>query len=119
MEMLVVVAIIVALAGMGGYMYIRQMEQSKISLARTHVKTTLTTAVKTYYLDHGEYPPSLDVLMQETDGKGPYLESLEALIDPWKQAYQYDPTGPNNGGMKPDIWAASAAGLIGNWDIQR
>jgi general secretion pathway protein G len=119
MEMLVVVAIIVMLAGLGGYYYIKQLDQAKVSTAKTQVKTTLTQAVKTYYINHGSYPPSLAALLQQTDQGGPYLETRDALIDPWGRPYQYNPAGTNNGGLQPDIWADTPAGQVGNWSSSR
>jgi general secretion pathway protein G len=120
MEMLVVVAIIVALAGIGGYYYLQRLDDAKKQVAATQTKQTLTTAVETYKIDHDDWPPSLDMLLQRTaDGKGPYLNSADALIDPWGRPYQYNPQGPNNGGMKPDIWSESPVGQIGNWMARR
>jgi general secretion pathway protein G len=117
MEMLVVVAIIVMLAGLGGYYYIKQLDQAKRSTAKSQVKTTLTSAVETYYIDHNSsYPPSLDMLLNaDEQGMGPYLKTRDALIDPWGHPYSYDPNGPNNGGRQPDIWSNSPVGPIGNW----
>jgi general secretion pathway protein G len=117
MEMLVVVAIIVMLAGLGGYYYIKQLDQAKRSTAKNQVKTTLTTAVESYYIDHNSnYPASLDVLLVGDDqGYGPYLKTADALRDPWGNPYHYDPNGPNNAGRQPDIWSDSPQGQIGNW----
>jgi general secretion pathway protein G len=117
MEMLVVVAIIVMLAGLGGYYYIKQLDQAKRSAARNQVRTTLTAACETYCIDHGTFPPSLDVLLVGPDelGHGPYLKTADSLLDPWSRPYQYAAEGPNNGGRQPDIWCETASGPIGNW----
>ena len=115
MEMLVVVAIIVMLAGIGGYYFVKSYEDSKRSAAKVQVKV-LTEAAEAYYLSNSSYPPSLQALLvQDPQGGGPYLKTQEALIDPWKNPYQYNPSGPNNSGRQPDIWANSPAGQIGNW----
>ena len=115
MEMLVVVAIIVMLAGIGGYYFVQSYEDSKRSAAKVQVKV-LTEAAEAYYLSNSSYPPSLQALLvQDPQGGGPYLKTQEALIDPWKNPYQYNPSGPNNSGRQPDIWANSPAGQIGNW----
>jgi general secretion pathway protein G len=118
MEMLVVVAILVVLAGVGGYYYMKHLDDARVSAARLQVKV-LTNAAEAYYTKHGEWPPSLASLTEkESDGSRPYLEP-DALKTPWQTAYQYDPSGPNNGGNKPDIWADSPVGRIGNWSGQR
>jgi general secretion pathway protein G len=118
MEMLVVVAIIVALAGVGGYFLIGQLSQSQRDVARLQVKGPLQTAVGTYYTRNNRWPQSLDELLQ-TDAKGrpPILEDKDALTDPWQGRYQYDPAGPRNNGRRPDIWAVDPkdGAQIGNW----
>ena len=119
MEMLVVVAIIVALAGIGGYYYLQRVDEAKKQVAAQQTKV-LTQAVQTYKIDHGDYPASLEALLVRSDeGKGPWLDSADALIDPWGRPYQYDPAGSNNGGLKPDIWSEGPEGQIGNWMARR
>jgi general secretion pathway protein G len=115
MEMLVVVAIIVMLAGLGGYYYMQQLDKAKQSVARNQVKTTLTQACDTYKIDHGDYPASLDALLAKDDAGGPYLKTADALKDPWGKHYQYNPQGPNNAGRQPDIWSDGSGVQIGNW----
>jgi prepilin-type N-terminal cleavage/methylation domain-containing protein len=116
-EMLVVVAIIVVLAGIGGYFLLPALDRAKddAAKAQTHV---IEAAAMDYYLKHdSQYPGSLDVLTQQdeaNDGK-PYL-SHDAIIDPWKQQYQFNPDGPHNSGGKPDVWTKNPKGKeIGNW----
>lgn len=117
MEMLVVVAIIVILAGLGGYYFLGQAEESRKSAAKVQVRQ-LTTAVESYNVQHsGQWPQSLEVLLQKDEaGMGPYLKSAEVLVDPWGRNYQYDPTGARNNGLTPDIWTTAPDGKeIGNW----
>lgn len=114
MEMLVVVAILVVLAGVGGYYYLRHIDESKVTAAKLQVKT-LTDAVDAYKVKHGEYPASLVVLTErDSDGSLPYVEP-DALKTPFGQQYGYDPSGPNNSGIRPDIWADTPQGRVGNW----
>ena len=118
MEMLIVVAIIVALAGIGGFYLFAALEGAQESTALTQVKGPLTQAVQSYYLNNNHWPQSLDVLLQrDENGKGPYIDNPDALSDPWKQRYQYDPNGAMNQGMKPDIWTVvqKTGHKIGNW----
>lgn len=116
MEMMVVVAILVVLAGVGGVIYMRYLDDAKFDTARAQVKI-LSNAVESFKLRHnGEPPQSLDVLAApDEEGNKPYIE-LDALKTPWGGIYQYDPTGPNNNGYKADIWAVGPNNqLIGNW----
>jgi len=69
MEMLVVVAIIVVLAGAGGVIYMRNLEDAKKSTARSKCKL-LAQQVAAYQLKNGDYPASLQALTQRTaDGE--------------------------------------------------
>jgi len=124
MEMLIVVAIIVALAGIGGYYLLGAGEDAKKGAAQAQVKGPLTQAVKTYKLKHGQWPQSLDVLLNKDAKGGPYLETQDALTDPWSQKYQYDVTGSMNSAANPnihtpDIWTVhpDSQEKIGNWAI--
>src|SRR4051812_17072355 len=88
MEVLVVVAILVVLAGTGGVVYIRYLEDAKKDQARIQLQAP-TTAVETYQVKNGDYPASLAALTQpQPDGSKPYLEP-SALVDPWGRPYQY------------------------------
>ena len=123
MEMLVVVAIIVALAGMGGYYVIGQLNESKVSTAKIKA-SSIDRAIKTYYIDVGDYPQQLTDLLQKTQtGTGPYLTKQDDLLDPWGRPYQYDPSGQKNsqfnqvvGVVTPDVYTTTPDGrTVGNW----
>jgi len=93
MELLVVMAIIVIIAGFGGYYILGQLDQAKVSAAIQKAKV-VAQAAETYYIDNGEYPQSIQLLLQKNEnGKGPYLKSQDAIMDPWGQMYQYDQNG--------------------------
>jgi general secretion pathway protein G len=121
MEMLVVVAIIVALAGVGGYFLLGQMGNAQKEAARAQAKGPLSQACKTYFINHNTWPDSLQQLTQpDPDNKVVYLESEENLKDPWGQVFQYDRNGPNNKNMQPDIFTKAPDGeIIGNWPKKR
>jgi len=116
MEMLVVVAIIVALAGIGGFFIMGQLVSGQKDAAYAQVNGPLTQACQAYFVANQHYPQSLEVLLQK-DARGTvYLDKPDALVDPWGKRYQYDANGPNNQGLKPDIWTVHADGqMIGNW----
>ncbi len=94
MEMLVVVAIIVVLAGVGGAFLMGQLEHTKINTARTQAKV-IGEAAKRYAVEHGGvFPQTLEQMMtKDQDGRGPYFESWDNLNDPWGRRYTYDPSG--------------------------
>ncbi len=124
MEMLVVVAIIVALAGIGGFFLLGQRWPGpQEDVARTQVTGPLTQACQSYYIKHKEWPQGLNQLTQRDplNGNAPYLDNPDALNDPWGGKYQYDASGQNNNGTKPDIWATpkNTNNKIGNWPKQQ
>jgi general secretion pathway protein G len=116
MEMMIVVAIIVVLAGIGGVIYTRSMDDAKRGAAKVQAKVIAEAAIQ-YQLRYGEYPPNLDALVQQTtDGNRPYLEPT-ALLDPWQHPYQYQVPGTHHASSGyPDVWAQGPNGeQIGNW----
>ena len=119
LEVLVVVAIIVMLAGVGGYYVVQQFEGSKVNRAKIDA-TTLSNLVETYYVNNGNYPASLqDLAVQQPNGD-PALCGADKLLDPWNQQFQIDTTGTNNNGLKPDIFTVhpKTQKRIGNWRDQ-
>jgi type II secretory pathway pseudopilin PulG len=113
MEVLVVVAILVVLAGVGGVVYMKVLEDGKKDAARAQVEA-ITTACQIFQRANGDWPSSLaDLTVPGPDGRA-YLEQ-KALIDPWNKQYQYNPVGDNAAYGKPDIWTTTPAGeTVGN-----
>jgi general secretion pathway protein G len=101
MEMLVVVAIIVMLAGIGGWVYMRQLETAREKKAMADIQH-ITQLLDTYKTDLGDYPESLQVLTQPTESKPAYIEAKD-LMDPWGQAYVYEPQNKNPMTFRPRV----------------
>jgi len=98
MEMLVVVAIIVVLAGAGTLGYMKIMEDARRDQARSGCKT-LEKALQAYKLRHGSYPELLEHLVTNVEAdQGGALIDRNALKDPWGFPYMYG--GPQN--LHPD-----------------
>jgi general secretion pathway protein G len=115
MELLVVVAILVVLAGAAVPMYLKYLDDAKSSMAWTNAKT-LEHVADTYNIKMGNYPTSLQELaVRGSDGK-PYIEEKD-LLDPFGREYQYAYPGQHSTVGKPDIWSTGKDGnaLIGNW----
>jgi general secretion pathway protein G len=89
MEVLIVVAIIVILASLGGFLLIDQYETSKVGTAEAKIHT-IEQAVETYYLRTGDYPADLSQLV------GTALKKPQDIIDPWGNQYQYAVDGQTN-----------------------
>ena len=120
MEVLVVVAILVILAGTASIFMFKYLDEAKTNRAQADIRT-LSTACKAYKLKNGDFPESLNELWQPSDGSTkPYVDSQAALVDPWGKQYSYDPSGQNNSGLQPDISTTDPDGqLIANWEAVR
>ena len=115
MEVLVVVAILVVLAGVGGVIYMRYLDEAKVSRAKLDIHA-IETVVLSYKTSNSEFPPSLVILTQPQDNGPAYLEQ-SAIIDPWGHEYQYDPNALNPLTGKPRISSMGPGGgaPIANW----
>ena len=93
MEMLVVVAIIVALAGMGGYYFMGQLGESKKSMAKAQCKV-LSNAINTYAIWHKKAPSDWSDLYTSDGKTEKVLASADSIIDPWGNQYKVNfPSG--------------------------
>jgi general secretion pathway protein G len=115
LEVLVVVAIIVMLAGVGGYYVMQQYEATKYSRAKIDAES-LSNLVETYRLNNGDYPHSIDQLAAPQPSGHPALCPPDKLLDPWRKPYQIDVSGQRNGGNKADVFTVGPNGqVIGNF----
>ena len=117
LEMLVVVAIIIVLAGVGGYMLLPKLDEAKEDADLIQVKM-LTEACSSYKIDKEEWPGSLNDLTVPKANGSLYVENASYLTSKSKPGVQfsYDVSGQHNNGQKPDIWIDTNHGSqIGNW----
>jgi general secretion pathway protein G len=112
MEMLVVVAIIVMLAGLGTWGYMKYLDNAKIQKAKMDC-VHISQAVESYYLATGSYPSSLQELTQAAGGQKAYLDPKE-IFDPAGQQYHYDPNVQSATG-KPKISTVIIGQEVSNW----
>jgi type II secretory pathway pseudopilin PulG len=118
MEVLVVVAILVVLAGAGAYVYTGYLDKAREDTARMGV-SELEKAVEAYKVAYGDYPPELRTLTQALDGRPAALEE-KALKDPWGRDYVYEPGTRHPQTGRPRIYSAGpnpgdASKVISNW----
>jgi general secretion pathway protein G len=117
MEILIVVAIIVILAGIGTVALFPQFQKAKENEAKIKA-AQIAKAIGIYMTDHDGAPPqSIGVLLQKDDYGGPYISSQDGIMDPWGKQFQIDPTGSRyHGGSEPDVWTTSPSGkTLGNF----
>lgn len=118
-ELMVVVIIIAALAGMVLPNLLPASTEAKKHIARGDI-ANITVALKLFRLNNDRYPTTeegLDILLKQStskDRKEPYLE--KAALDPWGRKYQYIYPGSHTpGGF--DLWSTGPDGQAGNDDI--
>ncbi len=102
-EIMLVVVIIGALAMMVAPRFAGRSEQAKKTVARSDIDAMLSTALKLYELDNGNFPTTsqgLEALLRKpssspvpTNWNGPYLEKRP--VDPWGRDYVYQSPGTN------------------------
>jgi len=113
-EILLVVVIIGILAGiaiprMGG-----KTEKAKISQAQANI-TSLGMAIQEYEMINGNYPPSLDGLLDESKG-GPFMEKKSIPTDPWEKPFTYTAPGSHNN-HSFDLSCTTPKGqVVNNWE---
>ncbi len=106
LEILVVVGIIVALAGLGIVYLLPQSEKAEEDAARVKIKK-IEEACEMYRQHYKEWPQTLDALFVKGELGGPYLkDKQQALIDPWNKPIGYNPNGqdPETGVDRPRIF---------------
>ncbi|MBT3191882.1 MAG: type II secretion system major pseudopilin GspG [Verrucomicrobia bacterium] len=119
-ELMIVVIIMAALAGMVLPRLLDRADDAKINISKGEI-ASITMALKFYKLDNGTYPSGLSELMTKPasakNWKGPYLE--KAAVDPWSRPYKYkfkgehNPTGFDLSSDGPDL--ASSEDDVDNW----
>ena len=117
LEVLVVVAILVILAGVGVVATTKYLEDARKKQAQLQCKS-LVQACETYYLDAQsghQYPETLQQLIQPfggTGGTGSLLKNGQNdLIDPWGQPYQYQVITHADGNVGPEVFTQSRDGV--------
>ena len=95
-EILVVMAIIAMLAAMVAPNLFRQQVGAQRDAALSEI-STLSAALDIYRLDVGEYPDTLEGLIENDSGRaawnGPYLRGSSVPADPWDNDYVYESDG--------------------------
>jgi len=95
MEIMVVVAIIVILAGVSVVAVTRYMEQARVDATHAKLKT-IETAVSDYYNRHHEYPANLEILTERIGGLPAYFDR-DTIIDEWGREIVIDPNTRHQG----------------------
>jgi type II secretion system protein G len=118
-EMLVVVAIILALAAIAVPITFSVLDSSKRDIAQAQIKGTLVPAVMRFKNDQANNPSNqlptqlTDLLAANSEKAGLKDDQLQ---DPWGNPYQYSAETSHNSSDGFDIWSTGNGGQpIGNW----
>jgi general secretion pathway protein G len=127
LELLVVLAILVVIAGLVGSNVIGYLGKSKSQAAKVQAKN-VATALELYRLDVGNYPSpeqGLDALVKAPAAvpawNGPYLPQAANLLDPWGNPYRFKAPGDHG---EVDVYSLGSdkaeggtgeAKDVGNW----
>ena len=113
-EIILVVVIIGILAGIGLPKLGGKSDQAKIAQAQGNI-SMLEVAIQEYEILNGDYPTTLDGLLDESKG-GPFLAKKKIPFDPWGKPYVYSVPGANNT-HRFDLSCTSSKGIsINNWE---
>ena len=89
-------------------------DQAKIAQAQGNI-SMLEVAIQEYEILNGDYPTTLDGLLDESKG-GPFLAKKKIPSDPWGKPYVYSVPGANNT-HRFDLSCTSSKGIsINNWE---
>ena len=121
-ELMVVVIIIAALAGMVLPRILPMADEAKRNIAQGDI-AEITVGLKAYWLHNGRYPTTdeglkalLSAPSSARNWHGPYLE--RKALDPWKREYQYKCPGTHTP-LGFDLWSLGpsddAADDVTNW----
>jgi len=117
MEIIVVVAIILILAGSGVFVFTSVLVDANIGRAKMDIKN-IEKAITVYKVKHYTYPADLETLTNPDENEAALLKD-EALYDPWKQHYIYNPGDLHPKTKVPRIYSngpPDAPRMISNWD---
>ena len=110
LEILIVVAIIVVVAGIGGYYLFGSLEKGKMDAARAQMRV-IEQAVDEYRLNHNDRPPNSlqDLLIGDPErGGAPYFKDIKYITDPWGALYLYSYENQLN----PTIYCKTPGGVV-------
>lgn len=107
-EMMLVLAIIGMMAGVAVWSMSGTAEQSRISTTKQSMRT-IESALNSYQLNTGQYPPSITVLAQGTTA---YIKKVPK--DGWKRDFMY--SVPGSSGKAFNLYSLGKDGEAGTAD---
>ena len=94
-ELMVVIVIIGLLSTLVVPNVVGFLFSGKDVKARSDIKG-IETAIKSYYMQNGNWPDDLEILIQKDDNGNRFLDLTAVPKDPWKNEYVYVPPDGND-----------------------
>jgi len=128
LEIIIVIAILGLLVGLGVTNYDKVFGSARNDIAKTFVSSSMKMPLTAYRMDMGDYPSTAEGLQSLAAApqtradrwRGPYVSEGKLPMDPWGEPYQYRYPGQKNKDGY-DLWSKGAdhtdgtADDIGNW----
>lgn len=115
-EVLVVMAILVVLAGAGTVATMSYLANARIDAAKLKASSISKACTAYATANEGTWPAALTDLTNPADGRKPLLEGGDAAItDPWGKRYNMQIVTDNNGNERPVISTTTDDGFEIKW----
>ena len=116
LEVMVVLAILVIIASLATFAVVRNLADAKEKQAKLQMQK-IEFACKTYFAESGgNWPQSIEELIQPSDGRQPLLEGgVSAITDPWNKPYQMDLTTDSTGATRVIVTTTNDRGIPMQW----
>ena len=124
-ELMVVIVIIGLLATLVVPSVVQKLAKAFGGKAKADI-VAITQAIEEYYINNGgQWPDSLEILVEPDENGNTYLKGRKLPRDPWKNEYGYEAPTPSE--PRPRVYTLGKAGMVGgegdnrdisNWEIE-
>jgi general secretion pathway protein G len=121
-EMMVVIVILGLLATLVVPNVLHKYEEAARAAARAELATLLNTLNEVAIRNGGRFPGSLEDLVTPDEGGHTYLDARTVPVDPWGNAYVYEPPAPGEPRPRVLSWGpdrqAGTGDDIDSWNLR-
>jgi len=110
-ELMVVIVIIGLLVGLVGPAVFDRFLVAQEKTAEIEIQGILDALQEYAVQNSGQYPETLDVLVEPDEKGRKFLDQQTVPVDPWGNEYQYEP--PGGGNLKAIVYSMGADGAPG------
>ena len=115
LEVLVVTAILVILAGLATFATVSYLEKAHVSEAKLKM-SKIESAINAYQVSNdGNWPTSLNDLITPPDGRPLLVGGQAAITDPWGKPFQFSIGQDNFGATRALVTTTDEKGMTIQW----